>query len=338
MRIAIIGVGLIGGSIGLAARERLGAQVTGLDPSPDALATALKRGAIDVAAASVEEAVDGADVCFVCSAGRRAAARRRRRARRGRPGLRRHRRRLDQARARRRRHDDPRLHRRASARRGRERRGRARARRPVRRRDVVPDADRATAQGVLYERLHRIDRRLRRAPDGDRRGRRTTGCWPASRTCRTCSPTCSSRRPRRRCRRRRDRLPAAGPSFRDATRVAGANSAIWTRHLPQPTPTRSSTRSTRSSSGSPRCARRLPPGRATRSRRGTTPPARIGAGCSRPGIPGRAARVARRRAEPAGRRRGACAGARRAGVNITDMALYPAADRQRRRRRAVGRG
>src|SRR5690606_263259 len=25
-----------------------------------------------------------------------------------------------------------------------------------------------------------------------------------------------------------ERLPAAGPSFRDATRVAGANSAIWT--------------------------------------------------------------------------------------------------------------
>ena len=26
----------------------------------------------------------------------------------------------------------------------------------------------------------------------------------------------------------RERLPATGPSFRDATRVAGANSAIWT--------------------------------------------------------------------------------------------------------------
>ena len=29
-----------------------------------------------------------------------------------------------------------------------------------------------------------------------------------------------------------ERLPATGPSFRDATRVAGANSAHLVRHLP----------------------------------------------------------------------------------------------------------
>ena len=50
-----------------------------------------------------------------------------------------------------------------------------------------------------------------------------------SRTCRTCSRTCSSPRPPRwRRGERAERLPAVGPSFRDATRVAGANSAIWT--------------------------------------------------------------------------------------------------------------
>ncbi len=67
MRLALVGVGLIGGSIGLAARERIeGASVTGWDPSEGALEAATARGAIDVTAASVEEAVAGADVCFVC--------------------------------------------------------------------------------------------------------------------------------------------------------------------------------------------------------------------------------------------------------------------------------
>ena len=34
MNLAVVGVGLIGGSIGLAARERLGARVSGYDPAP----------------------------------------------------------------------------------------------------------------------------------------------------------------------------------------------------------------------------------------------------------------------------------------------------------------
>ncbi len=33
MRIALVGVGLLGGSIGMAVRERLGARVRGFDPS-----------------------------------------------------------------------------------------------------------------------------------------------------------------------------------------------------------------------------------------------------------------------------------------------------------------
>jgi prephenate dehydrogenase len=65
VRLAIVGVGLIGGSIGLAARERLGATVTGFNRSADALAAALNRGAIDHAAPSVEAAVDGAEAVFV---------------------------------------------------------------------------------------------------------------------------------------------------------------------------------------------------------------------------------------------------------------------------------
>jgi len=58
---------LIGGSVGLAARERLeGATVRGFDPSARALERALERGAIDERCDSVEEAARGADVCFVC--------------------------------------------------------------------------------------------------------------------------------------------------------------------------------------------------------------------------------------------------------------------------------
>jgi prephenate dehydrogenase len=65
--IALVGVGLIGGSIGLAARERLaGAQVIGYDVSERALETALEMGAIDSAAPSPSDAAADADVCFVC--------------------------------------------------------------------------------------------------------------------------------------------------------------------------------------------------------------------------------------------------------------------------------
>ena len=48
VRIAVIGVGLIGGSVALAARERLGATVTGYDASPGGAARRrCARGAID---------------------------------------------------------------------------------------------------------------------------------------------------------------------------------------------------------------------------------------------------------------------------------------------------
>jgi prephenate dehydrogenase len=67
MRIAVLGVGLIGGSIGLAARRRAGASVHGFDPDPDVLARALELGAIDAAAGEVRTAVDGADVVFAAA-------------------------------------------------------------------------------------------------------------------------------------------------------------------------------------------------------------------------------------------------------------------------------
>jgi prephenate dehydrogenase len=67
VRVAVIGVGLIGGSIGLAARERLGAHVTGYDPDPDVLAAGLRRGAIDAARPTPSEAVAAAELVFVAA-------------------------------------------------------------------------------------------------------------------------------------------------------------------------------------------------------------------------------------------------------------------------------
>lgn len=67
MRIALLGVGLIGGSIGLAARRRADAEVCGFDPDEGVRERALALGAIDRAAVSVAEAVAGADVAFVAA-------------------------------------------------------------------------------------------------------------------------------------------------------------------------------------------------------------------------------------------------------------------------------
>jgi prephenate dehydrogenase len=63
VRVALAGVGLIGGSIGLAARARLGAHVVGYNRSPAALELALERGAIDEAVTSIE-AIGSADIAI----------------------------------------------------------------------------------------------------------------------------------------------------------------------------------------------------------------------------------------------------------------------------------
>jgi prephenate dehydrogenase len=67
MRIAVLGVGLIGGSIGLAARRRLDAEVTGFDPERANLDRAIELGALDRAAGSAAGALDGAELVF-CAA------------------------------------------------------------------------------------------------------------------------------------------------------------------------------------------------------------------------------------------------------------------------------
>jgi prephenate dehydrogenase len=67
MRIAVLGVGLIGGSIGLAARRRLDAEVVGHGRSPERLQRAVELGAIDRAAGSLAEACVDADLVFCCA-------------------------------------------------------------------------------------------------------------------------------------------------------------------------------------------------------------------------------------------------------------------------------
>src|SRR4029079_17422061 len=65
-RLTVIGTGLIGASIGLAAKEH-GAHVLGWDTDPHALAAAGTRGAIDGTASSLAAALEGADLAVVAA-------------------------------------------------------------------------------------------------------------------------------------------------------------------------------------------------------------------------------------------------------------------------------
>jgi prephenate dehydrogenase len=225
MRIAVLGVGLIGGSIGLAARTRAGASVRGYDPDPDVRARALALGAIDEQADDIAGAVAGAQVVFIAapvgellrtvrqaleSAGpdcvvtdvgstKRALA--------------------DAA-------SDERFvggHPLAGA----ETAGVEHARE-----DLFDGATwyltpaKGSTAGVLYERLHRLLSRFGARPtaiDAETHDR-LMACvshLPHVLANLLVAQTASL------LGEESERLPAVGPSFRDATRVAGANSAIW---------------------------------------------------------------------------------------------------------------
>jgi prephenate dehydrogenase len=224
-RIGVVGLGLIGGSIALAARHRLGAHVIGHDLRPRAAAVALERNAIDEAADSVAALAEGAEAVFVAvpvaalaatvgealsaaggdcvvtdvgSTKREVVAA----------------------------HPDPRFvggHPLAGA----ETSGIEHARA-----DLFDGATwyltpRADTSGLLYERLHRLLRAM---------GARPAAIEPdihdailasvshlphvlANLLVAQAGDVLAAGG---------ERLPATGPSFRDATRVAGAPSAIWT--------------------------------------------------------------------------------------------------------------
>jgi prephenate dehydrogenase len=226
MRIAVLGVGLIGGSIGLAARARADAEVCGFDADAAVRATALELGAIDTQAEDVAAAVAGADVVFVATpvgalgetvrlALQSAAADcvvtdvgSTKRA-------------LADAAA------DERFvggHPLAGA----ETAGVEHARA-----DLFDGATwyltpaKGSTAGVLYERLHRLLSRFGARPeaiDAETHDRLMAGVshLPHVLANLLVAETAAL------LGEESQRLPAVGPSFRDATRVAGANTAIWT--------------------------------------------------------------------------------------------------------------
>ena len=225
MRIALVGVGLIGGSIGLAAHERLDASVAGYDPNADALDVARERGAIDRASDDAAGAVLDADAVFV-AAPVRALPEAAREALAAVPqdcvvtDVGSTKRAIVAA------LDDPRFvggHPLAGAETSGVRHARA---------DLFDGATwyltpTSSTSGILYERLHRLlhgigARPTAIDPDTHDTMLATVSHLPhvlANVLVAQAASTLAAGG---------ERLPATGPSFRDATRVAGAPSAIWT--------------------------------------------------------------------------------------------------------------
>ena len=221
----MIGVGLIGGSISLAARERLGAEVVGYDNSPSALAAALERRALDRTAPTIADAVRDCEAAFVAvpvgrlpeAVGAALAA--------APPDcvvsdVGSTKRAVVAA------HDDPRFvggHPLAGA----ETSGVEHARADLFEGATWYLTPAATTSGMGYERLYRWLRQLGAHPvaiDPDTHDRilATVSHLPhvvANVLVAQAAHALSSED---------ERLPATGPSFRDATRVAGASSATWT--------------------------------------------------------------------------------------------------------------
>jgi prephenate dehydrogenase len=224
-RLAIVGVGLIGGSIALAARERLGASVAGFDASEDALRTALERGVLDHAAGSVAEAVAGAEAVFVAvpvgalegavgaalvAAGQDCVVTDVGSTKRAVVGA----------------HDDPRFvggHPLAGA----ETAGVQYARADLFEGSAWYLTPTSGTSGLLYERLYRLLRSLGARPAAIDPQTHDTILATVSHLPHVLANVLVSQAARTLA-QGGERLPATGPSFRDATRVAGAPSAIWT--------------------------------------------------------------------------------------------------------------
>ena len=67
LKLAIIGVGLIGGSLGLCLKRALGSKIfiTGLCRTEASMQRAMQRGAVDYAGSDLEKVVGGADIIFL---------------------------------------------------------------------------------------------------------------------------------------------------------------------------------------------------------------------------------------------------------------------------------
>jgi prephenate dehydrogenase len=226
MRIAVLGVGLIGGSIGLAVGRRAHAQVSGYDPDERVLAKALQLGAIDHACADVAEAVREADVVFVAApVGALAQTVRQALAGAGADcvvsDVGSTKRVLAEAGA------DERFiggHPLAGA----ESSGVEHAREDLFEGAVWYLTPAANSTGVLYERLHRLLTTIGARPvaiDAETHDRLLAA---VSHLPHVLANVLAAQAANTLDEAAEGRLPAVGPSFRDATRVAGANSAIWT--------------------------------------------------------------------------------------------------------------
>ena len=223
----MLGVGLIGGSIGLAARRRADAEVRGYDPDERVRAEALELGALDADAADVAGAVANAEVVFVAtpvgalvetvrlaldSAGPDCVV------------------------------SDVGSTKRLLAAVGADERfigghplaGAETAGVEHAREDLFDGATwyltpaQGSTAGVLFERLHRLLTTIGARPtaiDADTHDRllASVSHLPHVLANELAAQAVSSIGGEE-----RRRLPAVGPSFRDATRVAGANSSIWT--------------------------------------------------------------------------------------------------------------
>jgi len=64
LKLAVVGTGLIGGSVGMAARRRLGAHVRGTGRKAP---LGVELGALDEACGDLAAALEGADVAVVCA-------------------------------------------------------------------------------------------------------------------------------------------------------------------------------------------------------------------------------------------------------------------------------
>lgn len=224
MRLGVVGVGLIGGSIALAARERLGAVVCGYDASAPALREALRRGVLDQAGGDVGEAVADAEAVFVAvPVGELGAAVGAVLERTGPRCV------VSDVGSTKRAvvaaHDDPRFvggHPLAGA----ETSGVEHARADLFEGATWYLTPTRRTSGVLYERLHRLlvslgARPAAIDPETHDRVLATVSHLPHVLANVLVSQAAQA------LAEGDVRLPATGPSFRDATRVAGASSAIW---------------------------------------------------------------------------------------------------------------
>jgi prephenate dehydrogenase len=222
--IAIVGVGLIGGSIGLAARERLGAEVRGYDPGEGVLAAARQRGAVTVACGSLAEALEGAEVAFAATpvgalgaaVGETLGAASDRCVVTDVGSVKR----AVMAAV-----DDPRFiggHPLAGA----ETSGVAGARSDLFEGATWYLTPTPRTEGVLYERLHRVLIDLGARPEALDAATHDAVMATVSHLPHVLANVLVARAARV-LSEEGERLPATGPSFRDATRVAGSSTAIW---------------------------------------------------------------------------------------------------------------